>query len=75
MSVVAKRGVPLSEDHRMKIGEAGRGKKRTEETKRKMSEVKIGKSLSELHKQSLKDAWVRRRLRTGVSNESNTSSI
>ena len=38
-----RKGIPLSEEHKLKIGEANKGIKRSEETKRKLSKAKKGK--------------------------------
>jgi len=49
INLAAKRriGIPLSEEHKRKIGEKGKGKFRSDETKLKMSIAQIGRKVSE----------------------------
>jgi len=47
---MSRKGCTLTEEHKRKIGDAGKGKKHTEEAKRKMSEAKKGKIFSEEHR-------------------------
>ena len=49
-------GKKLSEEHRRRIGEGGRGKFVSEETRTKQSEAQKGKKFSEEHKRKIGDA-------------------
>ena len=52
-----KKRAPLSEEHKRKLSEAGRGRKHSEETKRRRSESKKGHSVSEETRKKLSAAW------------------
>jgi NUMOD3 motif len=56
-----KKRRPLSEEHKRKLSEAGRGRKLSNETKRKQSESKKGHSVSEETRKKLSDAWYKNR--------------
>lgn len=51
---------PLSDSHKIRIGQGLLGHKCSEETKTKLRNSHKGKILSEEHKQKLRDAWKRR---------------
>jgi hypothetical protein len=50
---LARKGVPLSEETKRKIGLKSKGRKHTEEARKKMSKGHKGKILSEEHKQNI----------------------
>lgn len=62
-SISPKRGIPLSEDIRKKISEAGKGRKHTEESKRKIAEAHKGRKrppISEETRQRMRVAHANR---------------
>ena len=52
----AKLGKVLTEEHKRKIGESGKGRHHTEETKKEMNKAKKGIPLSEEHRKKLSEA-------------------
>jgi group I intron endonuclease len=52
----AKLGKFLTEEHKRKIGESGKGRRHTEETKKEMNKAKKGIPLSEEHRKKLSEA-------------------
>lgn len=51
--LAAIRGKPLSEEHKKKISNGGKGLKRSAETKEKIRIANLGKKLSEEHRQKI----------------------
>ena len=55
------KGVPMSEETKIKLSKTKTGIKMSDETKKKLSDMRKGKPKSEEHKRKLKEAWVKRK--------------